>query len=57
MSGIGWNEIILIVIIGCIFFKPEDIPQLLKKTARFYNRTKSKINDLILKTEEEIGEK
>ena len=57
MFGIGWNEIILIVIIGCVFFKPEDIPQMLRKTARFYSKTKEKLNNLILKTEEEIGEK
>jgi len=54
ITGIGFTEIALIIIIAIIFFKPEDVPGIIRKIAsvfreieKFSRKARNEINDVI----------
>ena len=45
MFGMGFSEILIILVIGIIFLGPEKLPEAMVKIARFFNMFKKTINE------------
>lgn len=47
MFSPGFHEILVILLVLIIVFKPEDIPAIVKKVIRAYNGVRKYLNDII----------
>ena len=55
MFGIGFTEIVVIVVAALILVRPEDLPRMLVKAARMYGRLVGRI-DAVKRELREMGE-
>jgi len=54
MFGMGFTEILMIIIVAIIFLGPEKLPKFLVDTAKFFKSIKRAVNDAKNSLEEEI---
>ena len=47
MFGIGFSEILVIVIILFVFIRPEDLPKIMRAAGKYYGKAKKLYNELI----------
>ena len=45
MFGIGFGEILIVLLIAIIFVRPEDLPKLLRSAGRLYGQLKKLYNE------------
>ena len=47
MFGVGYGEILIVLLIAVIFIRPEDLPKFLRRAARLYAKIKRMYNEVI----------
>ena len=47
MFGIGFGEILVILLIAIVFIRPEDLPKFLRSAGRLYGQIKRMYNEVI----------
>ena len=47
MFGIGFGEILIVLLIAIIFIRPEDLPKFLASAGRLYGQIKRMYNEII----------
>jgi len=47
MFGIGFGEIVLVLLVAIVFIRPEDLPKFLSRAGRLYGQLKRLYNELI----------
>ena len=53
MFGIGFGEILIVLLVAIVFIRPEDLPKFLRSAGRLYGQLKRMYNEVI-RTKEEI---
>ena len=53
MFGIGFGEILIVLLIAIVFIRPEDLPKFLRSAGRLYGQIKRMYNEL-LQTKDKI---
>ncbi|MCL2833811.1 MAG: hypothetical protein FWD78_11630 [Treponema sp.] len=48
MFGVGFSEIIVIIIVMMIFIKPDDVPKFIRKAGKMYGKAKKLYNELMM---------
>ena len=47
MFGIGFGEILVVLLIAIVFIRPEDLPKFLARAGRLYGQLKRMYNEVI----------
>ena len=47
MFGIGFGEILIVLLIAIVFIRPEDLPKFLARAGRLYGQLKRMYNEVI----------
>ena len=56
MFGIGFGEILIVILIAIVFIRPEDLPKFLAHAGRLYGKIKRMHNEVIQTKEKIIKE-
>lgn len=56
MFGIGFGEILIVLLIAIVFIRPEDLPKFLRSAGRLYGQIKKMYNEVIQAKEKIIKE-
>jgi Sec-independent protein translocase protein TatA len=56
MFGIGFSEIIVVVLAVIVFVRPNDLPKFLRMAGRLYGKAKKAYNELIVVKDRMIRE-
>ena len=56
MFGIGFGEILVVLLIAIVFIRPEDLPKFLRNAGRLYGQLKRMYNEVIHAKEKIIKE-
>ena len=47
MFGIGFGEILIVLLVTIVFIRPEDLPKFLARTGRLFGQLKRMYNEVI----------
>ena len=53
MFGIGFGEVLIILLVAIVFIRPEDLPKFLARAGRFYGQIKRMYNE-VMRTKDKI---